>query len=637
MRYLLNFILFFFFSFTILFASTDNNVEVKNEGVFPVNYEKNGKFSDIGGVKFNYKITNLENYKKEAGDYVYPNLTVPKELQEKYKKMYTEGKIRKNDIWSHVNSGDSLADLLAWVSIKTVEGNFAEQGDGIRQFMLGDLLRSIGEYQLAIKAYYAVVLHFPKTFCWTSDGSFVWYVGPAALDRINLVTREHPEIGYKLEGAYIEVENGNDVNFDNDIIRVNPGKFIKIETKSPLNLSKLDIIKEKGKGKVRLVQYSNKHWQLLVNNKPTVVHGVTYSPTLIGLAGQDQNKWMFTDTNKNRIIDAAYESWVDLNKNNIQDPNEKAVGDFTLLKEMGANAIRMYHSKSASEYVSDEFDKKILRDMYNKYGISVIMGDFLGAYGIGSGGNFTDYKSRAQKDMMKECVRKMVLDHKDEPYIMMWILGNENDMPSVSEGVNYTNTNARKCPDDYVLFVNEVVDMIHSLDPNHPVIVANMTQDMIPYYVKHKTNMDIFGINLYMGKYGFGTIWKDVNRKLDVPVLITEYGCDAYYEGKGLNEEDQADYHKGNWKDIEFNFAGGEGVGNSVGGILFEWLDEWWKAGGNNFEHEIIPQSSMPFSDGWAHEEWFGIVGQGDGTKSPFLRDLRKAYYVYKDELWNKK
>lgn len=43
----------------------------------------------------------------------------------------------------------------------------------------------------------------------------------------------------------------------------------------------------------------------------------------------------------------------------------------------------------------------------------------------------------------------------------------------------------------------------------------------------------------------------------------------------------------------------------------------------------------MNFPDGKSHEEWFGICGQGDGSKSPFLRQPRKVYYSYK-EIWNK-
>jgi beta-glucuronidase len=40
-----------------------------------------------------------------------------------------------------------------------------------------------------------------------------------------------------------------------------------------------------------------------------------------------------------------------------------------------------------------------------------------------------------------------------------------------------------------------------------------------------------------------------------------------------------------------------------------------------------------PFLDGGAYEEWFGLCSQGDGKDSPFKRQLRKAYFMYRD-LW---
>jgi beta-glucuronidase len=616
------------------------SLEIKNKGVFPVKYEDFGEFKNIGKSNFEYKINKSKELKNAVGDYIYPNFNVPEDMRDKYKEMLENRAIISGDIWANVDSGNAEADILAWVAIPKVDQNLFQHSQGIKQFFIAEILTRLGEYEMAIKAYYSVIINFPITACWNSDSTFVWYVAPASLDKINLILREHPELRVKIEGAFVEVENGNDVDLTNDIIKVNPGKFVRLDNfaTNKVDITQLEVINKKGTGKVRLVQYSNKDWQLLVDNKPFVVHGITYSPTKVGLKANAQNGWMSSDINKNGIIDAPYESWVDANKNNIKDPSEKEIGDFKLMKDMGVNTIRMYHTLSNTEYIPEEFNKKLLRDMYANYGITVTMGDFFGAYGIGTGGEFTDYRNKRQKAMMKENVRKMVLDNKDEPYLLMWLLGNENDMPTTSDGsVNATNTNARQYPQEYASFVSEVIDMIHKLDPNHPVMVGNMTTDLLAYYDNFVPAMDIYGINLYMGKGGFGSTWKTISRKMDIPVLISEYGCDAYFEAKGIDEDSQADYHKGNWKDIEYNLAGGQGAGNSIGGIAFEWLDEWWKSGADPNMHDAFPQSALPFPDGWAHEEWFGIAGQGDGKNSPFLRDLRKVYSVYKNELWNKK
>ena len=48
----------------------------------------------------------------------------------------------------------------------------------------------------------------------------------------------------------------------------------------------------------------------------------------------------------------------------------------------------------------------------------------------------------------------------------------------------------------------------------------------------------------------------------------------------------------------------------------------------------------MNFPDGKSHEEWLGIVGLNNGTvnthNTSVQRNLREAYFLYKDELWKK-
>ncbi|MBI3315596.1 MAG: hypothetical protein HYZ87_01290 [Candidatus Omnitrophica bacterium] len=152
--------------------------------------------------------------------------------------------------------------------------------------------------------------------------------------------------------------------------------------------------------------------------------------------------------------------------------------------------------------------------------------------------------------------------------------------------------------------------------------------------------MDVFGTNVYRGASGFGkSFWEDSRDFLDKPVLLTEYGCPAYFLGKDLEygEKKQLEYHQGNWEDILANTAG-SGFGNAIGGVIFEFIDEWWKAGPppqfNPSAQETVGQFQADFPDGWMHEEWLGLVGQGNGSHSPFMRQLRKSYEYYK-KVWN--
>lgn len=152
--------------------------------------------------------------------------------------------------------------------------------------------------------------------------------------------------------------------------------------------------------------------------------------------------------------------------------------------------------------------------------------------------------------------------------------------------------------------------------------------------------MDVLGVNSYRGWHGFGySFWQDARSRYGKPVLITEYGCPAYHKGRTTEvaEAEQAWYHWGAWADIAANLAG-RGAGNALGGGLFEWMDEWWKAGQpprfSSRVHETDGSWAGPFPGTWSYEEWYGIVGQGDGTHSPFLRQLRPAFRLYQ-LLWN--
>ncbi len=393
---------------------------------------------------------------------------------------------------------------------------------------------------------------------------------------------------------------------------------------------KLKIVEQRGKGRVRLVKYDNGGWQILVDNNPYFIKGLCTDPIKVGERLTASNMWMNYDYNHNGINDVAYESWVDKNGNNIQDKDEPAVGDFQLMKEMGANTLRIYHP--------DNINKELLRDLYKKYGIMVMMGNFLGAYTRGSGASWeegTDYTNSKHLESMLEDVRKMVVEFKDEPYILMWLLGNENDAVGSKENSTFNNTNARQRPGEFARFVNKVAEMIHQLDKNHPVGVSNALEAMLPYYKKYTPAIDFLGFNSYTGPYGFGALFRKPKFfGFDRAVVITEYGGDSWDSRKQKEDEDfQAFYHKGAWRDMAKNSAASGGC--SVGGFVYNWLDGWWFCGKLDEHDTVIGAWQGPMNDAWVNDEWLGVCSQGDGKNSPFLRRLKKAYYFYKEE-WNK-
>lgn len=619
-----------------------------------INYEKYGRFENEGTDKYKYTITDSKGLASAAGEGIFPN-TKSVLSDPGYMKANGGGKL-KGSVWNFTNSDDYRSNFYKWATV-------AEE-PGTKLYYVAYALEKAGLLKQAVKAYYALLVHFPKSRGLTYWGT-PWYMGPVALDKINFLCRENPELSMKLSGASISVENSFDDSLRNDVFIVNPGRLewaVSQKTSVPeSDLSGLEVVKTVGAGRVKLLKYSNHHWQLTVDGEPFSIRGIAYMPNKVGLSPDKgtlnvHKDWMYWDFNKNGKNDTAYDSWVDLNRNNKKDQGETAVGDFQLMKDLGVNTLRLYDHRG--------FNKELLMKGHEEYGFMYLVGDPIGNYAIGSGADWftgTDYTNPVHKKNMLENLRKMVEEFRDEPYVLMWVLGNENNYsePGV-EGVSSGNgCRAKIQPEAYYAFVNEAAMLVKSLDPQkRPVAVCNGDTLYLDICARLATELDVFGANAYRGEQGFGSVWRDVEKVFDKPVLITEYGCSAYHPDwtNEKAEAGQARYIKYNWLDIERNLAG-RGQGNALGGILFEWVDEWWKANSDlpvkiqqqnkewylkrskmyknlkPYKQDTVPQFGAPFLDGWSYEEWFGITSQGNGKKSPFLRQLRPAYYELQ-KLW---
>lgn len=382
------------------------------------------------------------------------------------------------------------------------------------------------------------------------------------------------------------------------------------------------------------VKKNTQGWQLFVDGKPHFIKGINYTPFKVGESPHNNTlrDWMIIDDDQDGLIDSAYQSWVDKNRNGIQDDNEPVVGDFQLMKNMGTNTIRIFHHPSGNPEIialhpnnldlNHAPNKELLRKLHADYGIWIIMGDFLGAYTIGSAADWqkgTDYTNAEQQANMLKSVEAMIREFKDEPYILMWSLGNANN-----DGIT-AKTNAATQPRAYAEFVNRVVKRIHELDPNHPVALVNGDTDLLPTLARYAPDIDILGINTTRYVPGFGALWDEVDQIYDKPVLITSYGLPTMRFEKGrFDEIFQYQVHVAGWRDIARHAAGESYPGNAIGGVAFEWLDAWWR--------DYLPNEQNLGKHGW-HAEWQGIATQGNGQQSLYLRQLRHVYYAYQ-ALW---
>ncbi|HTL70853.1 MAG TPA: glycoside hydrolase family 2 TIM barrel-domain containing protein [Candidatus Eisenbacteria bacterium] len=367
-------------------------------------------------------------------------------------------------------------------------------------------------------------------------------------------------------------------------------------------------------------------WTLRVDGEPYFVRGVDYRVTKIGQGPDDGTleDWATYDADGDGKNDPAYQAWIDADGDGRRGADEAAVGDFELMKRMGVNTIRWY----VNDFKNQAAHKELLRDLTAGYGIRVAVGNKFGAYTIDSGASWeagTDYRDPEQRRRLLDSVRRMALEHKDEPYTLLWLLGNENNLP-------FTNTNAARFPEAYATLVEEAAKLLHELDGRHPVAVVNGDTKGIGLYRKYCPHVDIFGVNAYRGPKGFGGLWLEAKKQWGGPVLVTEYGG-SY--ANGLDEDAQADYHKGCVSDIAAN-AAGRGAGNALGGFAFEWLDEWWKAGDPSSHAEKGTSGRQGTGGASWTQEYCGLLSQGDGRSSPLGRRTRKVYGMYR-EAWARK
>ena len=375
---------------------------------------------------------------------------------------------------------------------------------------------------------------------------------------------------------------------------------------------------------VHIQKLKNQHYRLMVNAKPYIVKGVCYNPIPIG-------------------SNHEYDWW--------SDPNKPWIVDGKLMQEMGVNTIRLYQVHQDSNEV-----KQVIRDLYNLYGIRTLLGDWLGFWEYPC----PFYGDKKFQDKVKKQVLEMISLYKDEPGVLGWILGNENNYSCLGHVNPWTSPvvdleidpqKQKKMREQiYYSFVNDISKEIHKIDANHPVGLGNGELVGLDSANKFCQDVDFVACIIYRGKT-FGNLFKSLRMTFDKPILLAEFGADCYDAYLKKDEQSmQAFFLQSQWSQIYENLAGNKlGEGNCIGGAIFEWTDEWWKHNSDNPETWKIHDTEAGWSNGSYYfdiraeknmnmnEEWFGIVAleevPGETGQLINKRIPRKAYYVIR-EFW---
>jgi hypothetical protein len=328
--------------------------------------------------------------------------------------------------------------------------------------------------------------------------------------------------------------------------------------------------------------------QLTVDGEPFVVNGIGYTPISIG------------------------EDW----RGALRDRADRYSVDFPLIAASGANVVRTYSS----------FLTTAMLDAAWAEGLYVIP-----TFEV----NTTQLTCPTGRSFMQDRFRDVVLQWKDHPAILAWLVGNE---------VNANLGSADLCTDWYPQ-LDAMALAAHQAEGAtfHPVGTASAEiGDICTAGCSDDTalpNVDFWGAQIYRG-CSFYTTFSDYGNKPDCarPLIITEFGSDAWDSQLGAESQSmQADCLESLLTEADQALAVNGTGGVSSGQVVFEWADEWWKAyppdppidgyctSTDWFVHDTCKNwESFGYPDPAMNEEWWGIASID--SADPNSRGLRTAY-----------
>ncbi|MBI5102040.1 MAG: Ig-like domain-containing protein [Nitrospirae bacterium] len=345
--------------------------------------------------------------------------------------------------------------------------------------------------------------------------------------------------------------------------------------------------------------------QLLLNGLPFTIRGVNYSPVPIGESPSDPPYGDY--------FTAGYEGIYNR--------------DLPLLRGLGANTVLLRTWDNTADH-HDFMDK-----IYNG-GVNPVY--LIPTYWLSAGRDIEDLTERG---LIKEDFRQMVAAHKNHPAVLMWVIGEDLNAPWMY-GSNLSGI---------MTLLDEMAAVAHTEEGSarHPVAAALADSSLITSISAHDPlapNLDVWGVSVFRGKT-FGTLFDDYRGVSGKPMVILQYGIDAYdnriqdeYEQSGIAR--QADYARRLWSEIAYDISNPAGA-VSIGGTIRSFTDEWWR--GMMFEGpgcaDMDPghQGACGFSatgdpDLYTNEEWWGLLRPVKGADMDVLQK-RAAYDVLQD-LW---
>ncbi|MGA9573419.1 MAG: hypothetical protein WBS20_05670, partial [Lysobacterales bacterium] len=179
--------------------------------------------------------------------------------------------------------------------------------------------------------------------------------------------------------------------------------------------------------------------------------------------------------------------------------------DLEKLAAHGGNSIRTWGTVDGPEGTMQ------LLDQAHALGITVSLCLYTNPERLGF-----DYDNETAVNRQFAAIKQEVLKYKDHPALLTWIIGNE---------LNYDYKNPRVYD-----AVNDISEMIHEVDPNHPTTTttAGFSEGLIEVIHNRAPDLDFISFQLYAQLFVLPEFIKDTG--FTDPYFITEWGAIGHWE-----------------------------------------------------------------------------------------------------------
>ena len=187
-------------------------------------------------------------------------------------------------------------------------------------------------------------------------------------------------------------------------------------------------------------------------------------------------------------------------------------GDIARLAEHGANSFRTWRTDNGEQTGQEVLDEAHANGLMVAMGLEIARereGEGRGYFGF-------DYDDPEAVAEQLERVRAEVMAYKDHPALLMWGIGNELNLGATNPAVWDA--------------VNEISEMIHEVDGNHPTttMLAGIGPELVADIEERAPDLDFLSIQMYADIENLPQRIADAG--YEGPYVITEWGATGHWE-----------------------------------------------------------------------------------------------------------